>query len=231
VHDVRHNTTPAASHLAAASAAAAFCAWCLAACAPNEPPAFASPGDRVLSAGQRLELLLEASDPEGGVVAFGARGLPPGSRLAPVADGARQGGGQAARFTWVPLPSDGAAEGRSHPVTFIAQDGEGAQRVAHVTLTVYLDAALPRFTSPPAFARPPGGVLDEVVVVRDDDGPRPTVRLVAGPPGVSLEPHPDGARLRFTVPDEPDPAAPGGLYAIVLEAAPTVWTCHVVVTD
>lgn len=201
------------------------------ACAPNEPPAFASPGDRVLYAGQRLELVLDASDPEGGAVAFGARGLPPGSRFEPAAGAAGQRNGHAARFTWVPLPSDGAAEGRSHPVTFIAQDDEGAQRVAHITLTVYLDAALPRFTSPPAFALTPGGILDEVVVVRDDDGPRPTVRLVAGPPGVTLEPHPDGARLRFAVPDGPDPAAPGGLYAIVLEAPPTVWTCHVVVTD
>ncbi len=195
------------------------------ACAPNEPPRFDSPGDRVLFAGQRLEFTLSGSDPEGGAVRLGARGLPPGSRFEPVA--AADGGG--ARFTWVPLPSDGAVEGRTHPVTFIAQDDEGARRTASVSLTVYLDAASPRFTSPAAFVLAPGETLDEVVVVRDDDGPKPVVRLVAGPAGVSLEPHPDGARLRFTAPSVPEPVASGGLYAIVLEAPPTVWTCHVLV--
>jgi hypothetical protein len=229
VHGGRHNTTRTVSHLAAAVLSAAVAT----ACDPNEAPDFVSPGDRVLYAGQVLELSLDATDPEGGRVRFGARGLPPGSRFDP-----NPPGEAGARFTWVPLPSDGAAEGRTHPVTFIAQDDEGARREASVSLVVYLDATLPRFTSPAAFALSPGATLDEVVVVRDDDGPHPVVRLVAGPPSLSLEPHPAGARLRFVAPAEPDPAAPGGLYAIVLAAGPpdaaasgtTVKTLHVLVT-
>ena len=152
------------------------------------------PGDRVLLAGRPVDLRLEASDPEGATVAFGARGLPTGSRLVP------EPGNGTAVFQWIPLASDADPGGRPHLITFIAQDPQGSRAEARVTLTVYSDQTRPRFTSPRAFVLSPGESLDVLLTVTDDDSTTLNYELVSAPAGASLDARSDGARLTWTAP-------------------------------
>jgi hypothetical protein len=186
----RHITTCGRWHLAACGAGLA-----LAACADDRAPELDAPGDRVVSAGQAVELRLSGRDPEGERVAYGARGMPPGARLIPEPDTGT------AVFQWIPLASDAAPGGRAHVVTFIAQDPNGGRAEARTTLTVQAVDTLPRFTSPRSFVLHPGEALDTTLVVRDDDSAGVAVSLVSGPAGAEVTPAPEGARLRWTSPD------------------------------
>jgi hypothetical protein len=194
-----HSTMSGRWHLAACGAWAALCG-----CATDLAPVLAAPGDRVVSAGQAVELRLSARDPEGERVAYGARGLPPGARLIP------EPGTGTAVFQWIPLASDAAPGGRAHVVTFIAQDPNGGRAEARATLVVQSVDTLPRFTSPRSFVLHPGEALDAALVLRDDDSARVDVSLVAGPPGALVSADPAGARLRWTAPD----AAAAALRAV-----------------
>ncbi len=197
---VRSHTTPRGRwHLAVCGAWAA-----LTGCADDLAPVLTAPGDRVVSAGQAVELRLSARDPEGERVAYGARGMPIGARLIPESETGT------AVFQWIPLASDAAPGGRAHVVTFIAQDPNGGRAEARATLFVQAVDTLPRFTSPRSFVLRPGETLDTALVLRDDDSTGVDVSLVAGPPGAEVTPDPEGARLRWTAPD----AAAAALQAV-----------------
>ncbi len=180
------------------------------ACQPNAAPHLVSPGDRVAVAGQSVTFALEARDPEGETVRFGAHGLPAGSTFDPAAT--------PPMFRWTPLASDATPAGRPHPMTFVAQDPHGAEASARVTITVFLDRTAPVFTGPRTFLLTPnlhtrpaaegparGGAgplapaLDVILPVRDDDSLAETLvySLVNGPPGTTLTPRPEGVRLTW----------------------------------
>lgn len=188
-----------------------------------------SPGDRVVRAGQPVEVRLSARDPERETVAYGARGLPLGARLIPEPEG------ETAVFQWIPLSSDALPGGRPHSVTFIAQDPHGGRSEARITLTVYADDTLPRFTSPRNFVLGPAELLDVILAVRDDDSTALEYALVAGPTGAALVPRPEGVRLTWRAPDA-EAAARQAVYAFVVAvedesgaAGRVVSTFHVLV--
>ena len=162
-------------------------------CADNRAPVFDPPlADRSVTVGQTISFDVRAIDRDGDEVRYGARGLPVGSIFdrdasPPV-------------FRWTPLASDADADGRLHPIVFIAEDENGARLEERLVVVVYLGESRPRFTSPGAHVLDLrlGPTLDVVVTVRDDDSTQIDFELVEAPAGVELTPLRKEARLRWT---------------------------------
>jgi hypothetical protein len=88
--------------------------------APNRPPVLVNPGDRIDAQGSIVSLALEATDPDGDSLAFGATGLPAGLAISPA--GLITG-------TITATPTD-------YPVTVTVSDGRGGSNSATFTWTV-----------------------------------------------------------------------------------------------
>ena len=165
----------------------------LSGCSDNLAPVFdPEPGDRVITVGETARFEVHAIDRDGGKIKYGARGLPVGSTFDRDQD--------PPIFRWSPVASDAASGGRPHPVTFIAQDEDGAQTEARVLLTVFLGDTAPRFTSPNTFVLDlrQNPTLDVWVVVRDDDSTEVSFALTDAPDGAALEAEKKQARLTWT---------------------------------
>ncbi len=162
-------------------------------CADNRAPVFdPTLPDRTVTVGQTITFEVRAVDRDGDPVTYGAKGLPVGSRFdratsPPV-------------FSWTPLSSDADADGRLHPVVFIAQDDRGARVEERVLLVAYSGDSRPRFTSPKAYVLDlrAGPSLSVTVTVRDDDSTRVTFELVEAPAGARLTAALKDALLEWT---------------------------------
>ena len=99
----------------------------------NLPPAFQPVSDQVLEVGKELALQLQASDPNGDTLTFGANNLPLGASL-------HEPTGQ---FLWKPLASQ---EGSTHAVEFSVTDG-----TAVANLTVRFFVLAPGQNKPPVW--------------------------------------------------------------------------------
>lgn len=165
----------------------------LSGCSDNFAPVFdPQPIDRVLTVGETARFEVHAIDRDGGKIKYGARGLPVGSTFdrdqsPPI-------------FRWSPVASDAASGGRPHPVTFIAQDEDGARTEARVLFTVFLGDTAPRFTSPNTFVLDlrQDPTLDVWVVIRDDDSTEVSFALIDAPDGAELDAEKKQARLTWT---------------------------------
>lgn len=168
----------------------ALTACALTACAPGHAPRLDSPGDRVGIVGRPLTFALQAADPDGEALTFGARGLPVGATFDAEA--------RPPVFRWVPLPSDAGATGaRAHPVIFIAQDPGGARSEARIVLTILPSAEAPSITGPHAFVLAPGEPFVAVLPVRADALVQPRFERVGGPADLALEAVPGGLRISW----------------------------------
>lgn len=160
-------------------------------CADNRAPVFDPlPTDREVTVGESLRFPVRAVDRDGDRVRYGARGLPVGADFDRTLD--------PPVFRWAPVASDAEADGRPHPVTFIAEDEAGARTEARVVLTVWSGGSRPRVTSPAAHVVPAGSALDVWVEVRDDDSLAVRFDLVEAPAGAVLRPERKRARLLWT---------------------------------
>jgi hypothetical protein len=93
----------------------------------NHAPAFGQLQDVEVVAGQPVEILVTATDPEGDALSFGTQGeLPPGASFDPAAR----------RFTWTP---DASTAGKVFDVTFTVTDQQ-LTAYAQVSITVKADA-------------------------------------------------------------------------------------------
>lgn len=180
-------------------------------CADNLAPVFEPPlSDQVVAVGQTVTFPVRVVDRDGDSIALGARGLPVGATFdrdtsPPV-------------FRWSPVASDAEGGGRTHPITFVAQDGPGARTEARVVLTVHPGDSAPRFISPATYVLGPAQPsLDVWVEVRDDDSRAVEIVLVEAPIGARLEPEGKRARLRWT--PTADQLARRRVFGFVVSAA------------
>lgn len=180
-------------------------------CADNFAPVFEPPiPDRVAVVGETITFPVRAIDRDGDSLQYGARGLPVGSTF----DRSRS----PAVFRWSPVASDAEGAGRVHPVTFIAQDSNGATAEARVLLTVYLGDSAPRFTSPASYVLDVGFQRELAVwiTVRDDDSREVNFDLVEAPEGAQLEPDVKRALLRWS--PSPDQLARRRVFGFIINA-------------
>lgn len=178
-------------HGAVAASAIAAMILLLGGCTSNRAPVFEPIPDQSVTVGEVLRLTISATDRDGDPVSYAARGLPQGGRLdttltPPV-------------FTWSPVASEAEAGGRPHPITFTAEDDQGALTEARVVITVFPGNARPTFTSPTAFVldprvQPEWAVL---ITVRDDDDVSLEFELAEAPEGMKMEPLAKAARLTW----------------------------------
>lgn len=186
--------------------------------------------------GEKLSLVVSATDPEGGELTFKIAGRPPAAQFIALDNG------QSALFTWIPEVTDAEAGGKPHEVEFFVLDDGGLWDSAVVTITVMPQAAA-------QFLNPPGYVLDLaeentiefLVQVKDDSATQVDIAISDGPEGAYIEqsdhksayffwrPSPEQISLklfwyiRFQATGyAPDPARPGQedqLYQITYDVA------------
>jgi len=138
--------------------------------------------DVTVLVGEKLSLLVEATDPDSGDLTFFADGKPERAQFVAGSDG------KTALFTWIPEVTDSAPGGKEHEVVFTAEDENGAWDSETVVITV-----LPQWA--PQFVNPPGYVLDLaekeqiefMVEVKDDSASHVAITMKSGPPNAFLE--------------------------------------------
>ncbi len=192
--------------------------------------------DPYVLVGEKLSLVVSATDPDGGDLTFKIAGRPSGAQFIALDDG------QSALFTWIPEVTDSEAGGKAHAVEFFVLDGDGLWDSEVVTVTVMPQAAA-------QFLNPPGYVLDLAeentiefgVQVKDDSATQVDIIIGDGPEGAYIEQSDKKSAYFFWRPTEeqislklfwyvrfqatgyaPDPSRPGQedqLYQITYDVA------------
>lgn len=164
----------------------------------NAPPLISDVPDQVAVVGQRLEVLISGSDPDGDALRYGYEApivsLVPGSATIST-NAAGQG-----VFAFTPLASQIGA----HAIDFIVSDGK-SERVTTANLEVRSASGSDQA---PVFVRPQysGGVLDASVetcisvelAVQDFDSTEVEIAVEPALPGTQLLPGPDGLSATWT---------------------------------
>lgn len=130
----------------------------------NRPPVLAPVGNKTVVAGTLLTFTLSASDPDGGLLTFGATGSPAGASL----------NASTGAFSWTP----GAAQVGSYSVPFRVTDPGGLSASEMITITVTAGTAQNRdpicTTARPSMAEiwPPNHrmVAISILGITDPDG-------------------------------------------------------------
>jgi hypothetical protein len=192
--------------------------------------------DPYVLVGEKLSLVISATDPDGGDLTFKIADRPTAAQFIALDDG------QSALFTWIPEVTDSEAGGKPYEVEFFVLDGDGLWDSALVTITVMPQAAA-------QFLNPPGYVLDLaeentiefLVQVKDDSATQVDIVIADGPEGAYIEQSDNKSAYFFWRPTEeqislklfwyvrfqatgyaPDPARPGQedqLYQITYDVA------------
>ena len=146
-------------------------------CARNSPPDIAPVAPLEVTVGNRVDVALVASDPDGDEVTFTVAGAPAGAAV--------EGDPGAQHFVYAPLASDAGPGGRVYDLAFVASDGRGGEATAATTLTVLPEYGAPAFEGPFAWTLDLASDRHVVAVirVRDDDTAALTFRLIGGMDG------------------------------------------------
>ncbi len=192
--------------------------------------------DPYVQVGEKLTVLVTATNPDGGDLTFKISGRPAAAQFVALDDG------RSAVFSWIPEVTDAEAAGKAHVVEFFVLDDDGLWDSQEVTITVMPQAAA-------QFLNPPGYVLDlaEVnameflVAVKDDSATQVDITIADGPVGAYIEQSSNKQAYFFWRPTDeqisqklfwyvrfkaigyaPDPARPGQqdqLYQLVHDIA------------
>ncbi len=138
--------------------------------------------DQRVLVGEKLSVLITATDPDGDELTFKIQGRPSKAQFIAGSDG------ESALFTWIPEVTDADSGGRVHTVRFFVQDSTGQWDDQEVPITVFPQAA-------PSFLNPPGYVLnlaeqahiEFLVQVKDDSASQVDITIAQGPEGAYLE--------------------------------------------
>jgi hypothetical protein len=138
--------------------------------------------DVTVLVGEKLNLLVEATDPDGDSLKFYINGRPDRAQFVAMP------GGTTAAFTWIPEVTDSAPGGKAHEVEFVVEDDAGAWDSQTLVITV-----LPQWA--PQFLNPPGYVLDLaeqqqvefILEVKDDSASHVAIAVATGPPNAYLK--------------------------------------------
>jgi len=148
----------------------------------GSPPRLSPIEDQRVLVGEKLSVLLTATDPDGDELTFKIQGRPEKAQFIAGSDG------KSALFSWIPEVTDADAGGRVHTVRFFVQDSTGEWDDQEVSITVFPQAA-------PSFLNPPGYVLNMaeeshiefLVQVKDDSASQIDITISEGPQGAYLE--------------------------------------------
>jgi hypothetical protein len=148
----------------------------------GSPPRLSPIEDQRVVVGEKLSVLVTATDPDGDELTFKIQGRPSKAQFIAGSDG------ESALFTWIPEVTDADAGGRVHTVRFFVQDSNGEWDDQEVPITVFPQAA-------PSFLNPPGYVLNMaeeshiefLVQVKDDSASQIDITIAEGPQGAYLE--------------------------------------------
>ncbi len=148
----------------------------------GSPPRLDPIGKRSALVGEKLTLVITATDPDGDDLSFSIDGRPPSAQFVALDDG------KSALFTWLPEVTESEPGGKDHEVTFYVEDDTGAWDSEDVIITV-----VPQWA--PAFLNPPGYVLnlaetnsiEFMVEVKDDSASHVDISIVSGPNNAYLE--------------------------------------------
>ncbi len=132
--------------------------------------------------GEKLSILVEASDADEDGLTFYIKGRPESAQFAALPDG------QSALFTWTPEVTEADPGGTSYEVEFVVEDDTGAWDSQVVTIAVYPQWA-------PTFLNPPGYIIDLadeshiefIVAVKDDAANRIEITMEEAPDGAYIE--------------------------------------------
>ena len=132
--------------------------------------------------GEKLTVLITATDPDGDELTFKIAGRPQEAQFVALDDG------ESALFTWTPEVTDTEPGGKDYAVEFFVEDDTGQWDSKEVIVTVVPQNA-------PAFVNPPGYVLDLaelnniefVATVKDDSASHVDIVVEQGPEGYYLE--------------------------------------------
>ncbi|MGM0578134.1 MAG: hypothetical protein ACQEXJ_20585 [Myxococcota bacterium] len=147
----------------------------------NHPPSLALVEDRWLLVGERLEVSLAGTDPDGDRLEFSVEGLPDEAELTSRTP-------STALLLWSPTIKDTEAGGRTWDVQVVASDGHGGEATLEFTVTVFPVFGVPRFDLPPGTVLDLADTRDLVlpVEVKDDDSTEVDITLSEAPEGAKL---------------------------------------------
>ena len=153
--------------------------------------------DPYVLVGEKLSLVVSATDPDGGDLTFKISGRPTGAQFIALDDG------QSALFTWIPEVTDSEAGGKAHEVEIFVLDGDGLWDSDVVAITVMPQAAA-------QFLNPPGYVLDLaeentiefLVQVKDDSATQVDIVIADGPESAYIEQSDNKSAYFFWRPSE-----------------------------
>ncbi|MBN2450718.1 MAG: putative Ig domain-containing protein, partial [Lentisphaeria bacterium] len=155
----------------------------------NQPPVLTPVAAMTLAEGQTLAFRLEAEDPDGDTIHFGAVNLPPGATI----------DGDMGRCRWTP----GFDQHGTWPVVFTASDGDLTARLT-VTLTVENRNGPLELRSADRFVLSEGQYLLFTLDVHDPDHPRAAPPIVL--PDGTMDTQGDPGVLSWTVAGLPEGA-------------------------
>ena len=138
----------------------------------NRAPIVTDPGDQVNSEGDGVSLAIEASDPDGDSLVYGAAGLPGGLSISPTS-------GEVSGT----LAFDSAGSGT---VTVSVSDGEAATEVSFLWTVDNVNRA-PEVTSPGDQVNDEGDTVSLAIAASDPDGDTLTYSASGLPDGLSID--------------------------------------------
>jgi hypothetical protein len=169
----------------------------------NRPPVLEPIGDRLLNAGETLNIVLSASDPDGEGMIFSASNLPDGASFTTQSDGK-------ALFSWTP----GYAQTGNHSVEFVVtDDGVPAQSDSETVILTVGGVNRPPSLDPIGDRSvDEGATLSIVITANDPDGDSLSFAAEGLPDDATLVDNGDGT-ARF---DWQPSSGQAGAYAITI---------------
>lgn len=181
--------------------------------ARNNPPYIVPIPDVSAVVGNTLVIEIFAQDPDGDQVTLSVSGAPDGARLFPTQPGHWL-------FEYTPMAFQAAPGGRKYTLAFVASDDRGGSTQEQCELTVWLEALVPVFVGPFAWAinLARENHVAALVKVRDDDSTDVNLRLVRGPQGARLNKY-DGRSAMFFFRPSPSQIKPTAVLTFTIGAS------------